>query len=212
MMAQSFPSPLSSRAGLGRAVAIGVTLIVCLALPVQAQPEVLRVEVAEIGSRFRVDDQHVDANGIPTRGNAFLAEGYIYPAGTLSCEGFACNGVTYDAAGTPSPEFPDLVIGSWICSGTHLEDIAQPTERPISLTTQLFDLGDRRGETTIVTTGFEIATQGVPVDRAITGGTGVYAAAVGVHSQTFLGFNNVDLFHDGQPWSGITLAMELVPR
>ena len=47
------------------------------------------------------------------------------------------------------------------------------------------DLGDRPGKTTIVTTGFEIATQGVPVERAITGGTGEYAAVVGANSQTF---------------------------
>jgi hypothetical protein len=194
------------------AIALAFALIGHPAMAAEAKADMLRVEVAEIGSRFRLDEQYVDADGLATRGAAFLAEGYVYPAGTLSCDGFACDGVIYDAAGTPSPEFPDKVMGTWICTGTHLEDAAVATSEPVSFTTQLFDLGERPGEMTLVTTGLEIPTQGMPVQRAITGGTGRYAQASGTQAQTFLGFNNIDLTHEGKTWAGVTLAMELHPR
>ena len=63
-----------------------------------------------------------------------------------------------------------------------------------------------------MTTGFERGQPGVRMSRAITGGTGEYVAASGEQHQTLLGFNNIDLFHEGQSWAGITLSMELRPR
>jgi hypothetical protein len=168
--------------------------------------ERLDVEVAEVGSRFRSDAEHVDADGLATRGAVFIAEGYIYPAGTLTCDEVACDGVLYDADGTPSPQFPDKVLGTWICTGTHVEDIAAQVPGPVGVTTQVFDLGSQPGADTVVSTGFEFGSIGVSVDRAVTGGTGEYAAATGVQAQTLLGFNNIGLTYDGQPWIGVTLS------
>jgi hypothetical protein len=184
-------------------------VVLVAASPVAARQGTLRLEVAEVGSRFRLDEEHRDENGLATRGNVFLVEGYVYPAGTLTCDGLACNGVTYDAAGTPAPEFPDRVMGTWVCYGTHLEDAATPQAGPLSVTTQVLDLGEESGETTIVTTGFERGQPGLRTARAITGGTGRYLAATGEQHQTLLGFNNIDLFHEGQSWAGITLSLEL---
>ena len=44
--------------------------------------------------------------------NYFITDGYVYEPGTLTCTDGVCDGVVYDDAGTPSPEFPDpeLVI------------------------------------------------------------------------------------------------------
>jgi hypothetical protein len=43
--------------------------------------------------------------------------------------------VVYDAEGNPSPEFPDRVIGTWTCYGTHTEDAATTTSGPLVVTT-----------------------------------------------------------------------------
>jgi hypothetical protein len=167
----------------------------------------LEVEVAEVGSRFRVDEAYLDDDDLARRGASFLAEGFVYEAGTLTCDEFACNGVVYDEDGIPSPEFPDALLGTWTCTGTHLEDIAAGVQGPISLTTQLFDLGTEPGAQTLVTTGLELGSMGTAVERAITGGTGPYAHASGIQSQTLIGFNNIDVEFEGKPWIGITLSM-----
>jgi len=178
----------------------------------RSETQRLKVEVAEVGSRFRVDEAYLDANDLATRGASFLAEGYLYRDGTLTCEAFACNGVVYDADGVPSPEFPDALLGTWICAGTHLEDIAAGVQGPISFTTQLFDLGTEPGTETIVTTGLELGAMGKAVDRAITGGTGQYARASGVQSETLIGFNNIDVTFEGKSWTGITLSTTITVR
>lgn len=174
-----------------------------------AQQQNLRLEVAEDGPRFVMDqEQHVDDQGRPMRGNPFVAEGWLYPEGTLTCDGIRCNGVLLDANGVGSPEFPDLVVGRWTCQGMHVQD--QPvTTGPIFMTTQLFDLGPTVGADMIVTTGTDIVDLRVVVDRAITGGTGEYAGATGVHHQRYIGLNNLGLVRDGLPLFGGTFAVEL---
>jgi hypothetical protein len=170
------------------------------------------VEVAETGSRFVPDPDLVDAGGVPTRGNYFVTEGYLYRQGTVTCSDGACNGVVYDAEGNPSPEFPDRVIGSWTCYGTHTEDAATTTSGPLVVTTQLYDLGAAPGAHTIVTNGFELADVGVAIERAITGGTGRDRDARGTQTQTLLGLNNPDLVIDGVPFFGVTLRVQLAVR
>jgi hypothetical protein len=170
------------------------------------------VEVAETGSRFVPDPDLVDANGVPTRGNHFITEGYIYLEGTVTCHDGACNGVVYDAEGNPSPEFPERVIGTWTCYGAHTEDAATTTSGPLVVTTQIFDLGDRVGDHTIVTSGFELADVGVEVTRAVVGGTGRSRNANGTQTQTLLGLNNSDLVVDGRPLFGVTLSVQLPLR
>jgi hypothetical protein len=174
------------------------------------QSATLTVEVAETGSRFVPDEHFVDADGVPTRGNYFVTDGYLYEPGTLTCADGTCNGVVYDGEGIPSPEFPDQLVGTWTCYGTHTEDAATTPSGPIIVTTQVFDLGESVGEQTIVTSGFELIDVGVPVERAVVGGTGDYAGATGTETQTMLGLNNPDLVVDGVPLFGVSLSVELV--
>ncbi len=169
----------------------------------------LTVEVAETGSRFVPDEHFVDAGGVPTRGNYFVTDGYLYQRGTLTCADGTCDGVVYDGEGTPSPEFPDRLLGTWTCYGTHTEDAATTSSGPIIVTTQVFDFGESVGEQTIVTSGFELIDVDVPVERAVVGGTGDYTGATGTQTQTMLGLNNPDLVVDGVPLFGVSLSVEL---
>jgi hypothetical protein len=72
-------------------------------------------DVAEDLSRFVHDEAPVFDDGMPAFGNAFVTQGYVYPAGTLD------GGVE----GTPpegGPAFPDKVIGTWTCDGYYVGD------------------------------------------------------------------------------------------
>ena len=174
---------------------------------------VVRVEVAETGSRFVPDEHFVDSAGVPTRGNFFITEGYVYRPGTLTCADGTCNGVLYDEQGNPSPEFPDRVLGTWTCYGTHTEDAGTLTSGAVVVTTQVFDLGKAVvGDHTVVSSGHELIDVGVPVQRAIVGGTGRYNDAGGTQTQTLLGLNNPDLVLDGIPLFGVSLSVQLQIR
>lgn len=181
-----------------------------MATSVAAQEEGMQVEVAEYGSRFFPDSSMADADGNPTRGAWFVTEGYIYEADTLTCVDGVCNGVLYDEMGNPSPEFPEAVLGTWHCAGTHLEDAAVMGEfvGPVALTTQVFDFGEN-GADSIVTSGYESANVGIAYERAITGGTGMYSGASGVQQQTTIGFNNMELAVDGIPLIGFVFSVGL---
>ena len=123
-----------------------------------------------------------------------------------------CNGVVYDDEGNPTPEFPDRLIGTWTCYGTHTADAAATTAGPLVVTTQIYDFGDTVGEHMVVSNGFELADVGVPVERAIVGGTGRHATTGGTQTQTLLGLNNPDLVLDGVPLFGVSLSVELETR
>lgn len=152
--------------------------------------ETLEFEVAEDATRFVFDDAPLLDNGFPAYGNSFITQGYIYPPGTLTCaEEGTCNGVNSDG----SPEFPDKVIGRWICRGWFVgEEGAAASSGPFVMTHQLYDFGEEFGSVTLTTDGYELADVGKPVKRAITGGTGKYLAARGEANQTFLGFNSLE--------------------
>jgi hypothetical protein len=150
---------------------------------------VVTVDIAENGHRFVFDEAPVvedgDFAGFPAYGNAFVTRGYIYPANTLD----GTDGVNPDG----SPEFPDKVIGEWVCKGYFINDEGMGTTEGVSLyTTQMFAFGDnaRDGAETIVVTGYESGDVGAPYVGAITGGTGAYMTARGEASQTLLGVNN----------------------
>jgi hypothetical protein len=161
----------------------------------------IEVDVAEDGTRFRIDEAPVFDDGFPAYGNAFVTQGYIYPEGTLTDS----NGVNPDG----SPEFADEVIGEWSCSGYFIADGAHTTEGSWVFTTQVFAFGDDpdTGAETIVVTGYESGIVGDTVTGAITGGTGGYLAARGEAHQTFIGMNNPEL-----PTMGInkTVTLQLV--
>ena len=66
-------------------------------------------DVAEDLSRFVYAAAPVFDDNMPAYGNAFITQGYVYPAGTLDggVEGTLKDG---------SPAFPDKVIGTWTCA------------------------------------------------------------------------------------------------
>ncbi len=165
-------------------------------IPPARAVEVLAFDVAEDGTRFSFDEEPVFDDGLPAYGNGFVTQGYIYPAGTLTCGAEGCNGVLEDG----SPEFPDLVLGEWTCWGTHVGDGAHTATGPWVVTTQLFGLGSALGAETIVTTGYELADLREPGLRAIVGGTGIYRSSRGEQRQALLGFN---------PSFGVALKVEL---
>jgi hypothetical protein len=188
---------------------IGVVAVAVLALAnlqtaqatEAAKGRTLAFDIAENGLKFVFDETPVHADdGLPAYGGEFVTQGYIYPAGTLTCDDNGCNGVNDDG----TPEFPDKVISEWTCWSFHVGDGAHTATGPIVVTTQLYSLGDAPGSKTIVTTGYELADQYLPFLRAIVGGTGPYAPARGEQTQTFLGFNNTDVRN-----SGVVLRVEL---
>ena len=154
---------------------------------------VLRFDVAEDMGRFVFSPAPVHEDGMPAHGNAFITQGYIYPYGTLD----GSNGVNPDG----SPEFPELVLGEWTCRGWFVGEGAHTTSGVWVMTTQIYRFGGGLLDSAVlVTDGYEIADVGVPVARAITGGTGPLATARGDGQQTFLGFNETE---------GVNLRFEL---
>jgi hypothetical protein len=180
------------------AVIAGVSIASAAGTTGNETVDTLEVDIAEDGTRFVIDEAPVFDDGLPAHGNAFITQGYIYPAGTLTDS----NGVNPDG----SPEFPDEVIGEWSCTGYFIGEGAHATEGAFVYTTQLFAFGDNAdtGAETIVVTGYEGIEVGTIVSGAITGGTGSYATAIGEADQELLGINNPEL-----PTMGINKTVEL---
>jgi hypothetical protein len=163
--------------------------------PVHANTTVLKFDVAEDATRFVFDDAPVLDNGLPAYGNAFVTSGYLYEYGTLN----GSNGVQPDG----SPQFPDKVVGYWICRGWFIGEGAHTQSGAMVVTTQYFQIGDGPGGETIITDGVEIADLNQIVYRAITGGTGPYSNARGQGSQELLAFNQTE---------GVNLRVELAVK
>jgi hypothetical protein len=146
-----------------------------------ASDGVLRFDVAEDATHFVFDPDLADADGMPGYGTSFITRGYIYPAGTLG----ESNGVNPDG----SPEFPDQVLGEWICRGWFVGEGFLTTTGAIVVTSQIYSFGDTPGEATLTSDGYELADVGVKIRRAITGGTGSFIGAEGETRQILLGLN-----------------------
>jgi hypothetical protein len=148
--------------------------------------KVLEFEVAEDMYRFAFAPTPVfEEDGYPAYGNPFITQGYIYPKGTITCDEEGCSGVNPDG----SPQFPDLVLGEWTCRGWFVGDGAHTTSGPIVITTQVYNFGAEFGRDMLVSEGYELADEGVVIQRAITGGAGKYKGSRGEISQSFLGWN-----------------------
>lgn len=147
-------------------------------------------DVAEDISRFVFSAAPVFDDGGPAYGNAFVTQGYIYPAGTLDggVEGTLPNG---------DPAFPDLVIGEWTCDGYFVGDGMRTETGAIVMTRQVYRFSD--GDL-LISHGPELVDAGVTVTRAVTGGTGDYADAPAEIDQVLLGMT------DGY---GVRLQIEL---
>jgi hypothetical protein len=147
---------------------------------IEGDDGVLRFEVAEDASRFVWAGGPALTDGLPADSTPYVTQGYLYPVGTLTNG----NGVLADG----SPEFPDKVLGQWSCYGWRLSG-GVPDQTAPWVTTHLFNFGETWGEATLVSEGYSIDDLGIPLDRAIVGGTGPYAEATGVQAETNLGFN-----------------------
>lgn len=155
-------------------------------------------DVVELASGFHFDEAPIDDNGMPLYGNPFITQGVIYPKGVIGVDenGFS-NGaiVEVDEHGNEiaRPEFPELVVGTWICRGAVFSaDGFNIESGPTVHTEQLFDfhgVAGGHGAISLSTTGLELIDQGVPIARAVTGGTGPYRRARGEMEQTFVGLN-----------------------
>jgi hypothetical protein len=108
----------------------------------EANTEVIKFDVAENVTKFAFDEAPAHEDGLPAYGNPFITQGYIYPEGTLN----GSNGVLPDG----SPEFPEEVIGEWICSGWFIGDGAHTTSGPMVVTTQIYQLEGDYGDATII--------------------------------------------------------------
>ena len=155
--------------------------------------EVLKFDVAENMSKFIFDDAPVLDNGMPAYGNSFITEGYIYEYGTIN----GSNGILPNG----DPEFPDKVIGRWVCRGwfSHEDGAAVETGEMV-ITTQVYNFGGQLGARTLVSEGYELIDIEQEILRAITGGTGEYAGVSGQASQQLLGLNSSE---------GVNLRLEL---
>jgi len=152
------------------------------------QANKLIVDIAEDPSRFSFNTTGpVLEDGSPAYGNPFVTQGYIYPENTLQ------NGDSgVDSEGNPL--YPELVIGEWTCRGVFVGEGMATVSGPIVNTTQLFSFYDLPGydpsklmkAISIVTEGFELVDIGVPIKRAITGGTGKFKRANGEAEQELL--------------------------
>ncbi len=136
-------------------------------------------DVAEDISRFVFAASPVFGDGMPAYGNAFITQGYIYPAGTLDggVEGTLPNG---------DPAFPDLVIGEWTCDGFFVGDGMRTETGALVITRQVYRFND--GDL-LISHGPELVDAGVTVTRAVTGGTGDYADAPAEIDQVLLGMS-----------------------
>ena len=157
-----------------------------------ASDGVLRFDVAEDGTHFVFDPDLTDGDGMPGYGTSFVTHGYLYPAGTLS----ESNGVNADG----SPEFPDQVLGEWICRGWFVGEGLLTMTGAVVVTSQLYSFGDTPGKAMISSDGYELADVGVEIARAITGGTGSFVGAGGEARQILLGLNATE---------GVNLQYEL---
>jgi len=145
----------------------------------------LEFDVSEDMTRFVFDKDVTFEDGLPADGSAFITRGYLYTAGTLNGDG---DGVNADG----SPQYPDKLIGEWICSGYMINEAGHATGGVWVFSTQFFQFGTTPGAETIVSQGYELADVGVAISRAISGGTGQYQDARGQGEQAMLGLNATD--------------------
>ncbi len=200
------------------AIIMGLTILLgAVAVPATyaalnngSKTDVVEFDVAENGARFVFNKDVTFEDGMPADGSNFITRGFLYPKGTLACDDKGCNGVivTHDPNDATKivkvePEFPEKVLGEWVCEGYMINDAAHATTGKWVISTQFFEFGGDSGPQLLVTQGYELADVGVPVARAITGGTAYYSDARGSSDQTFMGFN---------PSMGATLRVKLTPQ
>lgn len=158
-------------------------------LPVEARSQT--VDVACNATSFVFQGPQLPGGG-PAYGASFVVQGVIYPKGTFKEKGVS-SGLNPDG----SPEFPELVIGTWTCRGWFIGDGIATKSGPFVVTTQIYDFDqDSPGANTVVSDGLELIDLNLPFPRAVTGGTGPNQHLQGGQvSQTAVGTNATGLFN-----------------
>ena len=167
-------------------------LLVAAALPAQEpRAHAQTIDVACDANSFVFQGPEIPGVG-PAYGASFVVQGVIYPAGT-----FAAHGVDSGLRPDGTPEFPELVIGTWTCRGWFVGDGFATLTGPFVVTTQIYDLDpDSPGSNTLVSEGLELIDLDTPFLRAVTGGTGPNRGVTsGQVSQTAVGANATGLFN-----------------
>jgi hypothetical protein len=171
------------------AITGALTLIGAISVPIVRagwgagdETKVVEFDISEDMSRFMFDKDVTYEDGLPKDGSAFITRGYLYPVGTLKGDG---DGVNKDG----SPQYPEKVIGEWICQGYMINEAAHAKTGVWVFSTQFFQVGNTPGAETIISQGYELADVGTAISRAITGGTGQYENARGSSEQIMLGLN-----------------------
>ncbi len=149
------------------------------------------VDVACDATSFVFQGPEIKGVG-PDYGASFVVQGVIYPEGTFEEHGVG-SGLNEDG----TPEFPDLVIGTWTCRGWFIGEGFATQSGPFVATTQIYDFDlESPGSNTIVSNGLELIDLDVPFQRAVVGGTGpnrrIHAGEV---TQTAVGTNSTGLFN-----------------
>ena len=164
----------------------------------------LRIDISCDANTIRFEGPHGpnpdnpvgDPGPHPYYGASFVVQGVIYKKGTLADP---ASGLMPDG----TPEFPERVIGRWICRGWFIGDsnddarggIFTPTG-PFVATTQIYNLDEKNaGDKLLISDGVELIDLNVPFKRPVTGGTGVYKKARGQVTQTAIGANQTGLFN-----------------
>ena len=128
----------------------------------------------------------------PDYGASFVVQGVIYPEGTFEEHG-AGSGLNADG----TPQFPDLVLGTWTCRGWFIGNGFATESGPFVATTQIYDFDlESPGTNTVVSNGIELIDLDVPFLRAVVGGTGPNSGLRGGEvAQTAVGTNATGLFN-----------------
>ena len=125
----------------------------------RGRTEIVEFDVAEDMSRFVYNKDIAFDDGLPADGSSFITRGYLYPKGTLSCDNGGCSGTDPDG----SPQFPDKVIGEWVCEGYMINDAAHAKSGKWVLSTQYFEFTGQAGTQLLVTQGYELADVDVAI-------------------------------------------------
>ena len=185
--------PIAKKGLLTLRIGLAIAFAIHLSNPLEAEADGqgnvdTEFDVACDANTFHFEGPSTPAG--PDGGASFVVQGVIYPAGT-----FAANGAGSGLSPDGTPEFPDLVIGRWYCRGWFVNEGFAATSGVFVVTTQIYDVGDDPGQTTMVSDGVELIDVNVPFERAITGGTGQYGRSAGVVIQEAIGANATGLFN-----------------
>lgn len=148
-----------------------------------AKPITLAVDVATDASSFRFgrETSLLEAR----RGDSFIVEGRIYPAGTIEPGG------SLEAPGPFDPTSASGSIGTWVLRGTFNHDFTEilAGASPFVFGTQYFLFDDGR---VLVSEG---GHGGPPQLRTIIGGAGDLSGATGDVLEEVMGVNATGLFN-----------------